>query len=301
MTDMKFGAHVSIAGGIQNAPENAAAIGAEVFQMFTRSPQGGPAPKLTPEIVEAFLAGCETHKLTDWVIHSPYYINFASGLERTRKNSIRIIREELERGSLINANYVMFHPGSAKDVGEVEAMKHCIQGIKKVLDEYDGSTKLLIEMSAGAGMVIGDTFEELAELLDGIDHPELGICFDTAHAFASGYDLRDAKAVNKTFSAFDTLVGLKRLKMSHCNDSKIELGGHKDRHEHLGKGFIGLDGFKAIVAYKKFNADLNLYCETEPDGVAEDIKKLKKFRDTPVVLARAGTQTGRTRFPPPRE
>lgn len=275
---MKFGAHVSIAGGIQNAPMNAAAIGCETFQMFSRSPQGGPAPKLTTDIVDAFLKGCEEHDLSDWVIHSPYYINFASGEERTRQSSIRIIREELERGTLINANYVMFHPGSAKDVGEKEAMAHCIAGIKKVLDGYTGTTRLLIEMSAGAGMVIGDTFEELAELLDGIDHPELGICFDTAHAFASGYDLRTAKDVEKTFGTFDKIIGLDRLKMSHCNDSKIELGGHKDRHEHLGKGFIGLDGFKAIVAYKRFTSVFNLYCETDPEGVSEDLKILKKFR-----------------------
>lgn len=275
---MKFGAHVSIAGGVQNAPINAAAIGAETFQMFSRSPQGGPAPKLTPDVVDAFLKNCADAKLSDWVIHSPYYINFASGEERTRQSSIRIIREELERGTLINASYVMFHPGSAKDVGEKEAMKHCIAGIKKVLDGYKGTTKLLIEISAGAGMVIGDMFEELAELLDGIDNPELGICFDTAHAFASGYDLRDEKSVAKTFGAFDKIVGLKKLKMSHCNDSKVDIGARRDRHEHLGKGFIGLDGFKAIVAYKKFNKDFNLYLETDPEGVKEDLKILKKFR-----------------------
>lgn len=275
---MKFGAHVSIAGGIQNAPLNAAKIGCEVFQMFSRSPQGGPAPVLTPDVVETFLANCAKHKLTDWVIHSPYYINFASGEERIRKNSTRIIREELERGTLINAKYVMFHPGSAKDVGQTEAMKHCVDGIKRVLDGYTGTTHLLIEMSAGAGMVIGDTFEELAELLDGVGHPELGICFDTAHAFASGYDLRTSAAVTETFGTFDKIVGLKRLKMSHCNDSKVELGAHKDRHEHFGKGFIGLDGFEAIVKYKKFPASFNLYCETEPEGVAEDIKILKRIR-----------------------
>ena len=275
---MKFGAHVSIAGGIHNAPDQAAAFGCETFQMFSRSPQGGPAPKLTPEIVDAFFKRCEVHKLSDWVIHSPYYINFASGLEKTRASSVRIIREELERGSAIRASYVMLHPGSAKDVGEKEAMKYCVQGIKKVLDGYKGTTKLLIEMSAGAGMVIGDTFEELAELLDGVDHPELGICFDTAHAFASGYDLRDEKSVTKTFAQFDKTIGIKRLKMSHCNDSKIDLGGRRDRHEHLGKGFIGLDGFKAIVNYKKFIPGFNLYLETEYDAVVEDVKILKKFR-----------------------
>lgn len=274
---MKFGAHVSIAGGVQNAPLNAAKIGCEVFQMFSRSPQGGPAPKLTPEIVEAFRKNCNAHQLTQWVIHSPYYINFASGEERIRESTVRIIREELERGTVLGAAYVMFHPGSARDVGEHAAMKHCIEGISRVLDGYTGTTKLLIEMSAGAGMVIGDTFEELAELLDGVGDPELGICFDAAHAFASGYDLRTTTAVKKTFNDFDRVVGLKRLKMSHCNDSKVELGAKRDRHEHLGKGFIGLDGFKAIVALKQL-AHVNLFCETEPDGVEEDLKKLKKMR-----------------------
>ena len=274
---MKFGAHVSIAGGIQNAPLNAGKIGCEVFQMFSRSPQGGPAPKLTPEVVDEFRKNCEEGKFAEWVIHSPYYINFASGEERTRGNSTRIIREELERGSLIGASYVMFHPGSAKDVGQAEAMKFCINGIQKVLDKYEGTTKLLIEISAGAGMVIGDEFEEIAELLEGIDHSELGICFDTAHAFASGYDLRDEKAVKATFTKFDKLIGLKRLKMSHCNDSKVELGARKDRHEHLGEGFIGLDGFKAIVASKQLQ-HINLYCETDPERVTEDIEKLKGMR-----------------------
>jgi deoxyribonuclease IV len=274
---MKFGAHVSIAGGVQNAPLNAAKIDCEVFQMFSRSPQGGPAPKLTPDIIEAFLEGTEKGKFAEWVIHSPYYINFASGLEKTRQSSIRIIREELERGSLLNAAYVMFHPGSGKDVGEEEAIKFCIEGIKKVLDGYNGTTKLLIEISAGAGMVIGDTFEEVAALLEGIDHPELGVCFDTAHAFASGYDLRTAKTVKETFATFDRLIGLERLKMSHCNDSKVELGARKDRHEHFGKGFIGLDGFRAIVASKELQ-HLNLYAETDPEGVVEDIKILKEIR-----------------------
>lgn len=276
---MKFGAHVSIAGGVQNAPLNAAKIGCEVFQMFSRSPQGGPAPKLTTEIVDAFHQNCTDGDFTEWVIHSPYYINFASGEERIRASTIRIIREELERGSILNAAYVMFHPGSARDLGEKEAIKFCIDGIKRVFDGYNGLTRLLIEMSAGAGMVIGDTFEELAELLDGIGHPELGICFDTAHAFASGYDLRDEKSVDATFKLFDKLIGLDRLKVSHCNDSKVELGAKKDRHEHLGDGFIGLKGFRAIAASKKLR-HVNLYCETEPDGVEKDLKKLKRMRQS---------------------
>ncbi len=274
---MKFGAHVSIAGGIQNAPLNAAALGCEVFQMFSRSPQGGPAPKLTPEAIDAFQKNCAEHKLSNWVIHAPYYINFASGEERTRKNTICIIREELERGTLLGARYIMFHPGSAKDVGQEQAMRYCIEGISRVLDGYSGTTQVLIEISAGAGMVMGDQFEEVAEMLAGVDQPDLGVCFDTAHAFASGYDLRDAAAVKKTFTLFDKTIGLKRLKMSHCNDSKVDLGEKRDRHEHLGKGFIGLGGFKALLAEKKL-AHIDWYLETDPAGVKEDLEKLKKLR-----------------------
>lgn len=274
---MFFGAHVSIAGGIHNAPLNAAHIGCEVFQFFSRSPQGGPAPKLTGEIVDAFLRNCKEHDLKEWVIHTPYYINFASGEERIRKNSARIVREELERGTMLKATYVMFHPGSAKDVGEEKALRHVIDGIKSIYDTYEGTTQLLIEISAGAGMVIGDTFEEIAAILSGVGHSQLGVCFDTAHAFASGYDLRTAKALNETLKTFDTTVGLKHLKMSHCNDSKVDLGARRDRHEHLGKGYIGLDGFRAIVSHPKLKK-LNLYLETEHDEVKADLAILKKLR-----------------------
>lgn len=273
---MYFGAHVSVAGGLINGPANAAKLGCQVFQFFSRSPQGGPAPVITPESAEQFQLACSEHGMKEWVIHTPYYINFASGEGRTRGNSIRIVREELERGSLLGASYVMFHPGSAKDVGEKEGIALVIDGIKKIYDSYDGATQLLIEISAGAGMVIGDTFEEVAEIIEGVGHPLLGVCFDTAHAFASGYDLRDKKAVDTTFKQFDKIIGLERLKMSHCNDSKVALGERKDRHEHLGKGHIGLEGFRAIVQHPKLKK-MNLYLETEPEGVMEDLAVLKSF------------------------
>lgn len=275
---MYFGAHVSVAGGLQNGPVNAGELGCEVFQFFSRSPQGGPAPKLTPETVEAFHTNCKAHDIKEWVIHAPYYINFANAEDRIRKNSIRIVREELERGSVLGAKYVMFHPGSAKEVGEEKGQQYVIDGIKEIYEKYEGTTELLIEISAGAGAVIGDRFEEVATLLGGVDHPKLGICFDTAHAFASGYDLRTEETVNQTFSEFDKIIGLSKLKMSHCNDSKVELGARKDRHEHLGKGFIGLDGFKAIVNHPKL-AHMNLYLETEPDEFRkEDLALLKDMR-----------------------
>ncbi len=279
---MLIGAHVSIAGGIFKAPDNASEIGAECFQMFTRSPQGGPAPKLTDEIVADFFAHCAAHKITEWVVHAPYYINLASEKESLRKSSVRVLREELERDSLIKAKYMMFHPGSAKAVGAEQGMKFVIENCRRILDGYDGHTELLVEISAGAGEVIGDTFEEIAEILNAVDSDtslkqKMNVCFDTQHAFGSGYDLRTEEVVHETFAKFDKIIGLSRLKMSHCNDSKIELGGHKDRHEHIGEGLIGLNGFKAIITHPQLQ-HMNLYCETEHEKVAEDVRKLKKIR-----------------------
>ncbi len=279
---MLIGAHVSIAGGVIKAPANAHAIGAECFQMFTRSPQGGPAPELTDEIVATFAEECKKYSLKEWVVHAPYYINLASDKSSLRKSSVRVLKEELERDSRLKTKYLMFHPGSARAVGATEGVKLVIEGCREILHGYDGYTEFLLEISAGAGNVMGDSFEQIAEILEGVDSDKslkqkMNVCFDTQHAFGSGYDLRSEEAVHDTFKKFDKLIGLKRLKMSHCNDSKIELGGHKDRHEHIGKGLIGVAGFKAIINHPKLQ-HINLYCETEHDSVINDIKILKKIR-----------------------
>lgn len=273
---MKFGAHVSIAGGVQNAPKNAVDIGCEVFQMFTRSPQGGPAPELTPDVVQAFHEACEEHKQEAWYIHTPYYINLASGEARIRHNSVRIIREELERGSLLGAMAVMTHLGSAKDMGEEQAFDVVLEGVKNILDGYTGKTKFLMEISAGAGMVIGDTFEELGKIVRAT-HGKAGICFDTQHAFASGYDLRTNESVAAVAKEFGEKIGFEHLYASHCNDSMVDFASHKDRHEHIGKGKIGKEGFYALFANPHFGK-INYLLETEPGGVKEDLKILKAIR-----------------------
>lgn len=273
---MKLGAHVSIAGGVQNAPKNAGGIGCEIFQMFSRSPQGGPAPELTPEVVKAFREACEEYKQEAWYIHAPYYINLASGEARIRQNSVRIIREELERGSTLGATAVMTHLGSAKDMGEEQAFEVVLEGVKKIFDGYTGKAKFLVEIAAGAGMVIGDTFEELGEIVHAT-HGKAGICFDTQHAFASGYDLRTKESVAEVAKEFSEKVGFGHLLVSHCNDSMVEFESHKDRHEHIGKGKIGKEGFHALFANAHFGK-INYLLETEPDGVKEDLKTLKAIR-----------------------
>ncbi|MBI2984144.1 MAG: deoxyribonuclease IV [Candidatus Kerfeldbacteria bacterium] len=280
---MKIGAHVSAAGGIFNAPANAAKIGCEVFQVFTRSPQGGPAPKLTEEIVGQFKAETKKHRLGDFAIHTPYYINFASTTPRIRYGSIGIVREELERGTLLGAKYVITHLGSTKDAGKALGFHKTWRAIQRILDGYKGTTELLMELSAGAGDLVGGTFEELASLIKHIesktaDRGKVNVCLDTCHLFAAGYDVRTKTALAETIRRFDQTVGLKRLKYFHGNDSVGGLGEHKDRHQHIGQGQIGMEGFRALVNHPKLKY-LDLVVETPWDGsFAEDVKVLKKLR-----------------------
>ena len=278
---MFIGCHVSTAGGITKAPQRAADLGCEVFQIFTRSPQGGPAPKITPEIIKEFKSEMEKWGQKNCYIHTPYYINFASIKAVTRKLSSKIVREELERGSLIGAKYVMTHLGSSaslvangvKDTGKEDALKITAEGVAKILDGYKGSAKLLLEISAGAGETIGDTFEELAFIING--DKRLGVCLDSAHMFASGYNIVSGTEFKKIISEIKKTVGMDNIKLIHSNDSKVGLGERKDRHEHIGMGKIGKVGFENLVGAFK-NADLIM--ETQHDLAAKDIAILKSIR-----------------------
>ncbi|PIT88562.1 MAG: hypothetical protein COU29_02160 [Candidatus Magasanikbacteria bacterium CG10_big_fil_rev_8_21_14_0_10_36_32] len=276
---MYFGAHVSIAGGIVNAPLNANLIGCEVFQFFTRSPQGGYVAPLNKKIAAEFKANCKKTKQREWYIHAPYFINFASANPRIKHTSIHVVREELERASLLGAKYLMTHIGSFKDLGETKGMTQTIAALNETLKNYKGKTQFLIEISAGSGKIIGDTFEEIAKI---IHHPKLkkykiGVCYDTQHGFASGYDIRDPKAVKNTLDKFNKIVGLKNLKMSHCNDSKTEFNSHHDRHAHIGEGMIGTNGFQSLLSDHRLK-NTNFILETEPDQVTDDLKILKNIR-----------------------
>ncbi|MBI1755051.1 deoxyribonuclease IV [Candidatus Azambacteria bacterium] len=276
---MLFGAHVSIAGGIEKAPERAAAFGCEVFQIFSRPPQGGNPQKITKESAGRLRENMVAHGQKEFYIHTPYIINLASAEKRIAEGSVRIIKEELERGSALGAKYVMTHLGSAKDhAGDGDAAKKMVvENLKRIVDGAY-KTELLIEIAAGSGNVIGSTFEELAYFLDHLKGYTVGICLDTAHMFAAGYDIRTSAAVKKTFDLFDQIVGLKHLRMFHLNDSKVDIGEKKDRHEHLGDGKIGLGGFEALAKEKRLR-EYNFALETEHDKVAEDIAIMKELRE----------------------
>lgn len=284
---IKIGCHVSAAGGLWNASQNAADLGCETFQIFSRSPQGGPVKPIDEETAEKFKQAMKEKGFSEFVIHAPYILNFGSGKPATYHGSISIVRGELERGSILGAKYVMFHTGSGKDLGKEKAMEQAKVGIQKVLDGYTGTTKLLLENSAGAGEILGDTFEELAELSDPIKkHPAFGgFCYDTQHGFASGYDIRTPEAVKETFTQFDSILGLEKLAMFQINDSKTEFGSHKDRHDHIRGGLIGKKGFEALIGYLQASSSklkaktMLLILETEHDKVEEDMEILKKLRN----------------------
>ena len=275
---MKFGSHVSIAGGIDKAPGRAHDLGCECFQIFSRSPRGGKPPELTKDLVDSFQSACSEYGLSDYYVHTPYYINFSSEKKELRSSAVAIIREELERSSTIGAAYVMTHLGSSKDTERSKAVRMVADGISKALDGSNLSELLLLENTAGQGATVGDTFEELAEILELIGDPGVGICIDTAHLLASGYDIRSPEALQNTLDTISRTVGLDRVKLIHGNDSKASLGERKDRHEHIGQGKVGKNGFKAILSHPELK-NLNMIVELPPDKVDQDLKLLKRLRD----------------------
>lgn len=275
---MKFGAHVSIAGGIDKAPLRAYKLGCECFQFFSRSPRGGRPPDLTDELVEAFFDECVKYKIKEYYIHTPYYINLCSEKKDLRDSSINIVKLELERGSKLGVKYIMTHLGSAKEAGRKQSISLIIESLKRILDKTNFSTVLLLENTAGQGATIGDSFEELGQILDSLKAYNIGICLDTAHLFAAGYDIRTDKNFQAIIDKISKTIGIESVKLFHGNDSKVGLGERKDRHEHIGKGKIGIEGFRNIIKSSVFE-NINMIVETPPEKVGDDIKILKKLRD----------------------
>ena len=289
---MKIGCHVSASGGLENAPLRAIELGCETFQIFTRSPQGGRATPITLEVAGKFKQAMGDSGLSDFVVHAPYFVNFASIEPRIYHSSISVISEELQRADMLGAKYLMTHLGTYKEYVDAdgnptaEGQQKVSKALEEIMQKYKGkTTKFLLEIAAGSGSTVGSSFEQLAPLVDVLKKYDGfgGICFDTQHAFASGYDISNADGIKEVFKNFDKVIDLEYLRMSHVNDSKIELGGKKDRHDHIKGGIIGEKGFAEFLKFwkkqdKLLKDDAPLILETEHDKVVEDIKILKKLR-----------------------
>lgn len=277
----KIGCHVSIAKGIENSPKTAGELECSAMQIFTRSPQGGAFANISKNTAETFKKQCKKYNIKNVYVHTPYYINFASNDNRLRYGSINAVKVEMERASVLGAQYVITHLGSAKELDRKTAVQKTISGLKKALDRYTDSAKLLIENSAGAGNLIGADFEEIGKILSeaqsvlgGLSGHLAGVCLDTQHSFASGYDWNNDLV--KIFKILGKNIGLKNIKLIHFNDSASEMASRKDRHANLGEGKITMEALKKIALFAKKHK-IDLICETAYPGVIQDIKILKRL------------------------
>ena len=265
----RVGAHVSIGGGVENAPLHAAAIGAKAFALFTKNQRQWRAPKLTTSSVDTFKKNCSDggFKPEHILPHDSYLINLGSPdpdkLQRAREAFI----EEMQRVEELGLLMLNFHPGShLKEIDETQCLKLIAESINMALDATKGVTAV-IENTAGQGTNLGHRFEQLASLVDQVaDKTRVGVCLDTCHLFASGYDLQTAEAAEFTFSQFDRIVGLQYLRGMHLNDAMQALGSRVDRHAGIGKGTIGLEVFSYIMNTTAFE-EIPLILET-PDSDA---------------------------------
>lgn len=276
---MKYiGAHVSAQGGVENAPLNARAIGATAFALFVKNQRQWKAAPLSAESIRKFKENCSACGYTSDIIlpHDGYLINLGQPDPDKRRQSIEAFVDELERCSALGLDRLNFHPGShLRLVSEEEDIKIIAASVREALDRVPGITAVF-ENTAGQGSNMGYCFEQLAGMLEKVGLPgRVGVCIDTCHAVAAGYDLTTPEGFEKVWSDFDRLIGFKYLKGMHLNDAKAGVGSHLDRHESLGKGSIGWSMFERIAQDSRFDK-IPLILETvDPDIWKDEISRLK--------------------------
>jgi len=278
MKQQKFvGAHVSTAGGVFNAPLNAREIGAKAFALFTKNQRQWRARPLTEEVIGKFRENLKRAGISPEMVlpHDSYLINLGSPDGEKRRKSLEAFVDEVERCYQLGLKYLNFHPGSS--LGKVSE-EECLKIVAESVNEAISRTKeviLVIENTAGQGNTVGYRFEHLARIIELVENKErIGVCLDTCHMFAAGYDIRTREAYEKTMKEFDEIVGFKYLKGMHLNDAKSELGSRVDRHHSIGKGNIGLEAFRLIMNDERLNG-IPLILETiEPSIWKEEIELL---------------------------
>ncbi len=277
-----FGSHLSIAGGYYKAADQAAALGMQTVQVFTKNNNQWAAKPLSDDDVAKFQAAVERGGLLHPCAHSSYLINLASADDALWQKSVDAFVVEIERASALGLDGVVIHPGSAVALTEEQAIARIVVGLNEVLHRTQGlSAEVWLETTAGQGSSIGHRFEELEAIIDGVHEKDrVGVCVDTCHIFAAGYPLETKKEYAATMKRLDETVGLDRVRAFHLNDSKKEFGSRVDRHEHIGEGKLGLEPFRHLLNDKRF-AKLPMYLETpkgDRDGVDLDTMNLQTLR-----------------------
>lgn len=276
---LHIGCHLSASKGYRNMGEEALEIGANTFQFFTRNPRGGKAKDLDHEDIAAFLQLASDHSFAPILAHAPYTLNASSADARIREFAFEVMADDLRRLAYTPDSYYNFHPGSHVGQGIEKGIDLIVELLDVILTP-DQPSLVLLETMSGKGSEVGGRFEELRRIIDQVKRPEkLGVCLDTCHVHDAGYDIvRDLDGV---LTEFDQVVGLDRLKAVHVNDSKNPFGSHKDRHEKIGDGTLGLEAIERVINHPALRG-LPFYLETpnELDGYAREIALLKSvYRD----------------------
>ncbi len=274
-----LGAHESVSGGLYLAFDRIRSVGGEALQIFSRNQrQWNPAP-LAEDEIRLFQDEWQKNKDMEVASHGSYLINLASAKKELQKKSIDALILELERCQQLGIDKVVLHPGSHGGDGVEKGLQRFTDGLNLVFENAESQVSVLIETTAGQGTGLGSSFAEIGRILAESNYPErLGVCVDTCHIFAAGYDIRTESAYHETLSEFDRMVGVEKIRFIHLNDSKKDLGSRVDRHEHIGEGYIGIEGFRHLVNDPRFST-CSMTLET-PKGkdLAEDRENLNRLR-----------------------
>lgn len=271
---LNIGCHLSTTKGFENMGKEALQIGANTFQFFTRNPRGGKAKEINMDDMEGLLKIVKENNFATILAHAPYTLNACSADERTREFAREMMIDDLNRMELMPNNLYNFHPGSHVKQGVEIGINYIVDLLNTVLSK-DQTTTVLLETMAGKGSEVGRTFEEIAEIISRVELKEkMGVCLDTCHIYDAGYDI--VNDLDGVLEEFDRIIGLNRLKAIHLNDSKNPFKSHKDRHEKIGEGSLGLEAITRIINHPKLK-NLPFFLETpnELDGYAKEIELLR--------------------------
>lgn len=269
---LKLGAHMSIAGGFDKAVHRAHSVESEALQIFTKNQKQWNAKPILDEDVALFMQCCSDCTINPVVAHDSYLINLASSSDELWEKSIAAFRHELERCELLGIPYLVTHPGAHTGSGIDAGIARVIQALDRIHADLPGyKVQTLMETTAGQGTTLGATFEELATIMAGVADPDrVGVCFDTCHVFVAGYDIRSMENYATVMATFDSTIGIDRIKALHLNDAREDHGSKRDRHEHIGKGFIGPAGFWNVMNDPRLAGRPGLLETEKGDDLVED-------------------------------
>jgi len=274
-----IGAHMSIAGGLEKAFSRGEEVGCTAMQIFTKNASQWRAKALSVEDIQAFKNAWDNSPIGPVIAHDSYLINLAAPEDDKWQKAMAAFLDEMTRCAALGITDLVMHPGAHTGSGEEAGLQRISEALRRIFDQAPAGVRILLENTAGQGTYLGGSFEHLARIMENVGQERLGICFDTCHAFAAGYDLRDGERYERVMEAFDRTIGLQHLALFHLNDCKKGLGSHVDRHEHIGLGQIGEEGFRALMQDRRVAAIPKILETPKGDDNEWDLRNLALLRE----------------------